>query len=52
MNLIGELKKLDIDLSVDNDVFTFTFSDKTQKIVKIKDLDNYLLLCLINYIKI
>lgn len=51
MNLVKVLKDSGIDLVVDNQIFTFTLPDKTVKVIPKADLENYLSLCLINYIK-
>lgn len=51
MDIIKKLKESDIDLVIDNQVFTFTLPDKRVKKIELNELENYLSLCLINYIK-
>jgi hypothetical protein len=50
MNIVEELKKHNIALVIDNQTFTFTMPDKNVKVVQQHELENYLALCLINYI--
>ncbi len=51
MNLVKVLKDSGIDLVIDNQIFTFTLPDKTVKTIPMSELENYLSLCLINYLK-
>jgi len=51
MDIIKKLKESNIDLVVNNQTFTFTLPDKKVKVVQLHELENYLSLCLINYIK-
>jgi len=52
MNLVQELKKQSIDLTIDGHTFIFALPDKTEKRVSQRDLEHYLLICLTNYVKI
>lgn len=52
MNIINELKKHNIIISIDKENYVFTFPTKEQKIIQKIELENYLFLCLINYINI
>ena len=51
MDINKQLLSQNIDLQVKEDVFTFTFEDKTSKNIKKEEIEKYLLLCLLNYIK-
>lgn len=52
MNIVQELKKQSIDLTIDGHTFIFALPDKTEKRVAQRDLEHYLLICLTNYVKI
>lgn len=51
MNINKYLKKLNIDFQLDGDTFIFTLEDKTKKEIKKKDLEQYLFIQMIEYIK-
>lgn len=51
MNIIKYLKKLNIILVVDDGIFIFTFVDGTVKRVKQNELEQYLFIKMIEYIK-
>lgn len=51
MDINKQLLSQNINLQVEDDVFTFTFADKSSKKIKKEEIDNYLFVCLLNYIK-
>lgn len=51
MDINKQLQSQNIDLQVKEDVFTFTFEDKTQKRIKKDEIEKYLFVCLLNFIK-
>lgn len=51
MDINKQLQQQNIDLTVDNNTFTFTFEDKTSKTIEKDEIEKYLFLCLLNYIK-
>jgi hypothetical protein len=51
MDLNKQLQQQNIELTVKNDSFTFVLEDKTTKDIKIAELEKYLFVCLLNYIK-
>lgn len=52
MDINKQLQQQNIKLEVKNDAFTFKFSDKTSKTIEKTELEKYLFMCLLNYIKI
>lgn len=51
MDINKQLQQQNIDLSVENNTFTFTFPDKTVKKLEKDEIEKYLFLCLLNFIK-
>lgn len=52
MDINKQLQEQNIDLQVNNEVFTFTFADKTSKKIEKTEIEKYLFVCLLNYIKL
>lgn len=50
MDVVKYLKKAGIDIKVKGNFFEFTLPDKSVKIVKQKELEQYLFICLLDYI--
>ncbi len=51
MDINKQLLSQNIDLQVEDNDFTFTFADKSSKKIKKEEIEKYLFLCLLNYIK-
>jgi len=51
MDINKQLQSQNIDLKIKDDVFTFTFTDKSSKSFKKEEIEKYLFLCLLNFIK-
>lgn len=52
MDIIKQLAKQQIDVKIDENTLTFTFPDQISKKCSVSELENYLLMCLLNYIKL
>lgn len=50
MDIIKYLNKANIKLKVIGDFFEFTLPDNSKKIVKQKELEQYLFICLLDYV--
>ena len=52
MNIISELNKHNIIITIKDDNYIFTFPTKEEKTIHKNELEEYLFLCLMNFINI
>lgn len=52
MDIKKQLAKVNVEVNVVDDHFIFTMPDKKQKIVNKKKLEQYLFICLLDYIDV
>lgn len=50
LNINKYLNKLNITFIIDNDKFIFTLKDGSKKIISKKDMEQYLFICMVDFI--